>query len=143
MPTSSGLDILVTDVADPEVRSIIAAGLRSHNNHHAGEPGNLPLAVLLRNSAGEVVGGLWGSTYFRWLHVELLHIPPHYRHCSLGSTLIHVAEVTARVRDCVGVWLDTFSFQAPDFYERLGYTRFGTLKDFPPGHDRFFMWKPL
>jgi hypothetical protein len=41
------------------------------------------------------------------------------------------------------VWLDTFSFQAREFHERLGYTVFGTITDCPPGHSRFFLKKAL
>jgi hypothetical protein len=52
-------------------------------------------------------------------------------------------EDAARARSCVGAWLDTFSFQALDFYRSLGYQQFGTLDDFPPGHQRHFVWKPL
>jgi hypothetical protein len=51
------------------------------------------------------------------------------------------AEDEARQRLCLGAWLDTFSFQARGFYERLGYTVFGTINDFPPGHSRIFMKK--
>ena len=53
------------------------------------------------------------------------------------------AEAEAIRRGCLGAWLDTFSFQARGFYERLGYAVFGALADYPPGHDRFFMQKPL
>ncbi|MGC6728099.1 hypothetical protein ACP0GO_26835, partial [Escherichia coli] len=41
------------------------------------------------------------------------------------------------------MWLDTYSFQARGFYEKLGYTVFGTIDDFPPGHQRFFGRKRL
>jgi hypothetical protein len=53
------------------------------------------------------------------------------------------AEAVAAARGCVGVWLDTFSFQARPFYERLGYSVFGTLEDNPRGGARFFMQKRL
>jgi hypothetical protein len=46
-------------------------------------------------------------------------------------------------RGCVGVWLDTFSFQARGFYEKLGYRVFGEVADYPPGHTRHFLKKSL
>ena len=49
------------------------------------------------------------------------------------------AEAEAIRLGCVGVWLDTFSFQARGFYEKLGYTLFGTIDDYPPGESRFFL----
>jgi ribosomal protein S18 acetylase RimI-like enzyme len=51
------------------------------------------------------------------------------------------AEAEAIHRGCRGAWLDTFSFQARGFYERLGYSIFGTIENFPPGHRRFFLKK--
>ncbi len=52
-------------------------------------------------------------------------------------------ETQACLRGCRGAWLDTFSFQAPGFYESIGYQRLGDLPDFPPGSRRHFLWKPL
>ena len=53
------------------------------------------------------------------------------------------AEREAIRRGCRTIWLDTFTFQARGFYERLGYSVFGTLEDYPPGHSRFFLKKSL
>ena len=54
-----------------------------------------------------------------------------------------MAEAEAVVRGCHGAWLDTFDFQARGFYEKLGYTCFAELPEYPIGHSRFFMKKPL
>jgi ribosomal protein S18 acetylase RimI-like enzyme len=54
-----------------------------------------------------------------------------------------MAEDLARERGCVGVWLDTFDFQAPEFYRKHGYEQFGRLDDYPPGHQRLFFQKRL
>jgi hypothetical protein len=52
-------------------------------------------------------------------------------------------EAEAIRRGCHGAFLDTFSYQARPFYEKLGYEVFGTLEDYPPGHQRFYMRKRL
>ncbi len=82
-------------------------------------------------------------TSFRHLFVELLFVPDSMRRAGIGRQVLRAAEEEAARRGCVGVWLDTFSFQARGFYERLGYTVFGTLDDYPPGHNRFFLEKRL
>jgi ribosomal protein S18 acetylase RimI-like enzyme len=57
--------------------------------------------------------------------------------------MLHQAEREAIARSCRGAWLDTYSFQARGFYERLGYTVFGILNDYPPGQYRVFLHKEL
>ena len=49
----------------------------------------------------------------------------------------------AREKECVGIWLDTFSFQAPAFYQKMGYSELGQIVDYPPGHRRHFFQKRL
>ena len=58
-----------------------------------------------------------------------------------GTTLMRRAEEIARQRDCIGMWLDPYSFQARGFYEKLGFTVFGQVDDHPPGEQRFFLQK--
>ena len=64
------------------------------------------------------------------------------RRCGVGRELMAQAEARATERGCHSAWLDTFSFQARGFYEKLGYVEFGTL-DYPPMHKRHFMKKRL
>ena len=53
------------------------------------------------------------------------------------------AESRARERGCIGVYLDTFEYQARPFYERLGYELFGTLEGYPPGYRQYYLAKRL
>lgn len=77
------------------------------------------------------------------MFIQHLWIAEDLRGGGLGALLLGRAEAAARERGCRAVWLDTFSFQAPGFYKKLGYLQFGQLDDFPPGHTRHFLWKPL
>lgn len=49
-------------------------------------------------------------------------------------------EDEARVWEMRGIWLDAFSFQAPEFYRRLGSSEFGRIDHFPEGAARRFLW---
>jgi GNAT superfamily N-acetyltransferase len=101
-----------------------------------------PLAILISHSdSQEILGGLWGGTYFAHLHVDLLFVPESLRRGGLGRRLMREAEEEAVRRGCRGAWLDTFSFQARGFYERLGYAAFGLIEDYPPAHSRIFLKK--
>jgi GNAT superfamily N-acetyltransferase len=103
----------------------------------------LPLALVLRDEAGAVTGGLYGRFYYGWLFVALLLVPEALRGRNLGTELMAQAEAAARARGCTGIWLDTFSFQARGFYEKLGFTMFGEIEDYPPGFSRYFFKKRL
>lgn len=92
---------------------------------------------------GELVGTLVGSTNLQWLHVSLLAVRPAERRGGVGGALLARAEELARGRACIGAWLDTYDFQAPDFYPRFGYVEFGRIEDMPPGHRRYFFTKRL
>ena len=78
---------------------------------------------------------------FSHLHVDLLFLPESLRRNGIGRQLMKDAEREAIRRGCRGAWLDTYSFQARGFYERLGYKIFGTIDDYPPGHSRIFLKK--
>lgn len=122
----------------------LVAGL-IHFNEEKGGPRNAQplLALLFESDSDEVMGGLYGATIYGQLKIELLYLPESMRGHGLGRQIMKMAESEAERRGCHAAWLETLSFQARDFYERLGYVVFGEYKDFPPGHSLFFMKKEL
>lgn len=137
------VSLSISDVADDELRKAILAPLVVYNDSQVGPSMGRPLAVAVRDGAGAVIGGLWGSTGYGWLFTQLLVVPAPLRGQGVGSRLMQMAEREAIERDCRGAWLDTFDFQARGFYERLGYTCFGEIPNYPVGHSRYFMKKEL
>lgn len=134
----------LTDQADEAVRKRIVEPLVQYNTHASGAPaGHRPLVVALRDAGGEIVGGLWGVTGYEWLFTQLLVVPEAARGAGVGTRLMRLAEQEAVARGCHHAWLDTFSFQARPFYERLGYACFAELPDYPTGFSRYFMKKAL
>jgi GNAT superfamily N-acetyltransferase len=137
------VEIVLTDSPPASAREAIVRPLLAFNASQAGEPNARPLALLIHDESGAIIGGLWGRTTWNWLFVELLFIPETLRGSGLGAELMQRAEDEARSRGCARAWLDTFSFQARGFYEKLGYKVFGSLNDYPPGHQRHFLQKSL
>ena len=122
----------------------ILTPLRAFNVAQAGDAGAEKFALLIRDEhSDEVLGGLYGSLLYRWMFIELLAVPEQARGQGLGSRLMGMAETMARDKECVGIWLDTFDFQAPEFYRSLGFSEFGKIDDYPPGRTRFFFQKRL
>ena len=89
------------------------------------------------------MGGLHGHTGLGWLYIDVLWVAEEIRGKGFGTQLVEAAEVEAGRRGCHSAYLYTYSFQQPEFYEKLGYEEFGQLNDFPDGHVKYFMKKSL
>jgi GNAT superfamily N-acetyltransferase len=136
--------VVVPDQPSEADRAAIVAALVAYNDKTAGTESAEPLAILIQDPAtGKTVGGLWGKTIYDWLYVELFVVPEAFRGRRLGSTILKQAEDIALARGCVGVWLNTYEFQAPDFYTKQGYELFGSIDDHPLGQYRLFFKKYL
>ncbi|WP_175986844.1 GNAT family N-acetyltransferase [Bacillus sp. Marseille-Q1617] len=101
------------------------------------------VSFVLRNDQDEIVGGVVGETFWHHLHIDFLWVAEEYRKEGYGVQLIERIEGYAKERGCYLVILNTFSFQAPDFYKKMGYREFGMLKDFPKGARQHFMEKRI
>lgn len=130
------------DDPPPADIDVLRDALTAHNVEVAGDDYQ-PMAFLLRDAFGAVVGGLSGATYWGWLHIELLWVRHDLRGQGYGDQLLAFAETEAVRRGCRHARLSTFSFQAPAFYAARGYNVVGTVSDFPPGHAKQYMTKSL
>ena len=102
-----------------------------------------PLAVTVRDDAGDVIAGAAARTFGRWLLLDTLWVSPDYRGQDLGSQVLASMEAKARERGCVEVLLDTLDFQAQPFYLRHGYQVVWTQQVYPQTGCKFFMTKQL
>jgi GNAT superfamily N-acetyltransferase len=123
-------------------RRALSDGLEAYNEPFLPNADPHSLAVLLRDPGSELRAGLDGFTYAGWLFIRYLWVHADLRRGGIGRRLMAEAEAHARALGCHSVWVDTFTFQAPAFYAKLGYREFGRL-DYPPGHQRIFLQKQL
>ncbi len=123
--------------------AVLSQGLTVHSFPHTPAQGFKSIGSFLRDENGKLVGGVWGYINWNWLQVGLVWLSEDLRGEGHGKQLLLALEDRARERGCEFVHLDTFSYQARPFYEKLGYEVFATLEDYPPGHQRFFMKKTL
>jgi len=65
------------------------------------------------------------------------------RSAKLGTQLLKHIETAASEKGATIAMLDTFDFQAKNFYLKNGYTVNGTINNFPKGHQRYYMSKQL
>jgi GNAT superfamily N-acetyltransferase len=134
--------LTLTDAPDAEACAVINDGLNSFNDEVTGYEDRRPLAVLVKDPhSGKVLGGMTGRTSLGLLFIEIVYLPPVLRGRDIGTRVIEMAEAEARRRNCRAGVLFTISFQAPGFYERLGWRVFGDIPCDPPGTSRVFMTK--
>jgi GNAT superfamily N-acetyltransferase len=137
------MELALSDQAEPGMFEAIFRALEAASRDRIGPAKPRLLVIPIRNDDGAAVGGLWAISLFRWLHVEMLLVPEPLRGRGIGSSLMALAETEARDRGCLGMHVDTFSFQAAPFYMKMGFSQFGVLEDCPPGYARLFFQKRL
>ncbi|MGA4841418.1 GNAT family N-acetyltransferase [Streptomyces sp. G45] len=104
----------------------------------------LPLGVWALGDDGAFVGGLAGHTWAGWLHVSLLWVSDEARGVGLGGRILTEAERVAREeRGCRRARLETWDFQAPDFYRKFGYEVVCVIPDYPEGATEYTLTKRL
>jgi len=127
---------------EPTIRAI-EAGLNAHSASVGLNTDWSPRWIIGRDADGAVQAGIRFVLPFGWLFVNWLWVAEPCRKHGIRSRLMEGAEAAAVEAGCRAAYLDTFTFQAPKFYERLGYQEFGRLSDFPPGHTRIWFSKAL
>jgi len=136
-------EIVHIEKIEDEIWGAIGGGIQDYNNQKAGEDHGKRLCFVVFDPEKKIAGGVIAVTYWDWLYIDLMWMKEELRGHGYGSKLLELAEEEARKRGAKHVYLDTFSFQAPEFYKRHGYQVFGELKDFPHGHQRYFLTKDL
>ncbi|HVJ54632.1 MAG TPA: GNAT family N-acetyltransferase [Aliidongia sp.] len=137
-------NIVVTDAVDAPISAAVGDGLNAFNDEVTGYSDRRPLAVIVEDSeTGEILGGALGRSSLGLLFLELFHLPASLRGAGLGTEILARFEAEGRRRGCRAAVLYTISFQAPEFYARNGWRRFGEIACDPPGTSRIFMTKDL
>ena len=109
---------------------------------------NIPIVferinLILKDNSGKVCGGLLANHYWNCILIDILWLEEASRKQGFGKKLMLELERIAKEKGVTLIHLDTHEFQAPKFYEKLGYEVFGVLEDAPLGYKRFYMKKEL
>lgn len=137
------MDFHITDTIEEKDRAEIYAGLLEYNLTRLEDRDPKDLGIYLENRQGEKIAGLIGETHGNWLIVKYLWVDSRLRNQHIGSRLLEQAETTAIERGCRFAFLDTFSFQAPEFYKKHGYKEAFSLEEYPLTGKRFYFTKTL
>lgn len=146
-------DIRTSEDLDEADAEAIYEALRAYNVERNGaffaareRPEHAPrgLYVIARDGNGRVIGGLTAETQFAWLRVSIMAVVAADRNQGTGRRLMAAAEEEAIRRGCRYAYVDTMDYQAPGFYQKLGYAVVGRLEDWDShGHAKYFLVKQL
>ncbi|MEQ9309471.1 MAG: GNAT family N-acetyltransferase [Balneolaceae bacterium] len=115
--------------------------LRSYNNQFTKPFERTSIMIQIRDEDGELLGGVYGTISWEWLHIDLLWVDERLRESGSGTKLIKQIEEQAREKGVHRFRLSTTSFQALDFYKKMGYKICGEIEDLPPGYTNYFLIK--
>ncbi len=135
--------VVVVENPEESAWGIIGRGLSAYNKSKTGRTDFKRICYAIHDEDEKIVGGVLGEVYWGWLHVDLLWVEEELRGRGFGHQLLIKLEEDARQLGAEYAYLDTFSFQVPDFYKDHGYEVFGELEGFPAGHQRYFFRKEL
>ena len=122
---------------------IIGELIRSYNRSKREVAESEPLNLYVEDEHGEIMAGLVAETFGNWLEIEYLFVKEDLRGQGIGSQLLHRAESEAKKRNCRFAFVNTYQFQAPAFYQKHGYKKVFTLKDYPYDGQRHYYQKDL
>ena len=122
---------------------IIGELIRSYNRSKREVAESEPLNLYVEDEHGEIMAGLVAETFGNWLEIEYLFVKEDLRGQGIGSKLLQQAESEAKKRNCRFAFVNTYQFQAPAFYQKHGYKKVFTLKDYPYDGQRHYYQKDL
>jgi N-acetylglutamate synthase-like GNAT family acetyltransferase len=127
----------------PPDAKIVDDSLEQFNQSVADFTTSLKFACMARLRSGTVVGGALARWWGEYCELQQIWVDEYHRTGGIGRRLVQMVEEEARTRGCSLVYLDTFTFQAPVFYLKLGYEVACEFKGFPNNVSKFIMRKSL
>lgn len=126
-----------------EEKCLIRDEVIKYSDIHSSPRNFRSIALALREESGSVVGGVTAFIAWDWLLIEVLWVAEELRNKGHGSFLLKEIEKLAKKEKCNHSRLDTFDFEAKDFYLKNGYQVYGELKGFPGEHSQYHLRKDL
>lgn len=124
---------------------IIFNGLREFNTPYFGNKKSVSFAAYLRDGNHQIVGGVfaWMRPGIQLLCIDTIWITENLRNRGFGTQLILAAENEGIKNGCTHAQLETISFQAEEFYKKLGYFQIGRVENLYGDHDAIYLRKHL
>jgi len=121
----------------------LIANLISFNKKKLTEIAKVPIALWYKNVKGEILGGISGNTFGKWLRIKYIWVDESEQLLGVGSNLLSKIEEEATKKNCQFSFVDTYDFQARPFYLKNGYVEIFSLQEYPIGGKRHYFTKKI
>src|SRR3989344_2262245 len=126
------LRLIITEgEPDPEDKKALVNGLLSHHAIKGHPRKSKTLSIFLKEQNNKPLGGVIVTFLWNGMEINSLWIDESVRKQGWGRKLMQAVEDEAIKRGCKIAFTNTFPWQAPEFYEKLGYSLYGKLDGFP------------
>lgn len=134
---------VVVDYAPAEAdNAVVREGITAFNESMLGERDKV-FSIFLKNDLGKVFGGIQAFLGTETVYIEILWVESNLQKQGYGTKLLDALEQEAIKNGCRFITVDSYDFQAKEFYLKKGYERIGELKDYWLGHSKIFLKKNL
>lgn len=138
---ASDVNVKIIYTPSDEETAQIINNLWQHNEQYA--PVDIRPLLVLAERDGQTVAGLVARTWWEVLDIQYLWVHASLRGKGLGKKLMLFAESEGKKQNCQLATVDTFSCQAPEFYQKLGYREYGALGGYAGKYTRHYMSKNI
>lgn len=127
----------------PELRNYIDEGFRQYGIDATGFDSPHIRTAFIATDGDAFAGVVTMNVFWGTLHIRHLFIEARYRKQGLGSILIQKAFEYGRANGCSVAFVDTMSYQALGFYQKLGFVLEFTRTGFSHNTSLHFLKKSL
>lgn len=127
----------------PEDFQALSSGLLAHHASQGHPRTWQKYNIFLKDKSDKAYAGVIVTFMWNGMHIDSLWVDESVRKQGWGTKLMELVEDEARKRGCTIAYTDTFSWQAIDFYEKIGYTLYGKLEGFPENNSLSYYSKRL
>lgn len=127
----------------PEEIDAIEDRLDSHNGRATGLGGGRGLSFVIADEAGRTIGVAAGYSWAGTSELKQMWVDEAYRARGYARALLDAFVAEAARRGVRRIWVESYSFQAPEMYEKAGFERVAEIADWPEGHSNVFLCKTL
>jgi ribosomal protein S18 acetylase RimI-like enzyme len=135
--------MIFNSIKNPDQKIIdqLRVALDAYNTSITNKGDRNSIYIYVEDENGNLIGGIYGKIAWNWLYIDLLWVHPNHRNNGFGTQLIKAIEKEAQKSSVYSYHLRTTSFQAPIFYQKLGYQICGEIEDLPPNYTTYFLKK--